>query len=136
MKGLIKVFNKLFKSQMENQGEFEVGMVINQKTQTTNKYRIYAICDELISMSQVGCTPSSVTWYEKSWVRANYNVPVPSFKPTDGDRFYFVDVDGLVRSRVYSDESHKGMVRLGNCFRTANEAKAGRERISKVIRGE
>lgn len=53
-----------------------------------------------------------------------------NFKPQDGERFYYIDLNGIVKIDAFGKDAYSmAMYLMGNCFRTKKEAVSHRNEI-------
>lgn len=85
------------------------------------------------SWSTIDNFPNILTdWFEE--------VKEPTrWKPGLGQKYYFVDSDGIVNNILWADDSiDNGRFEIGNCFKTEEEAKRAAEYLKAlaVVRGD
>lgn len=64
-------------------------------------------------------------------VYGDFAIKRKPWKPKDGDKFWYVDADEVICSYVdfnHNDADHVNYYKLGNCYRTREEAEANRDK--------
>lgn len=87
---------------------------------------------------------SSDTWLGYSspvlskLLRGDYSIVKLPFKPEDGDKYYVYSIYRLASSEVYWNGDTSDLVywKLGNCFRTREEAETKGKEIMETIKKE
>lgn len=83
------------------------------KTITTNVYDVYNFKAYVLTHLLTGA----------------YGLKRKPWKPTYNDEYYSIGVDGIVEHGTWLDDFLDfAMYRLGNCYRTASEAEANRDK--------
>lgn len=67
-----------------------------------------------------------------------YEFKVKPFKPNNGDRYWYVRMDGVLRNTLFDNSVMMDILNraIGNCFRTKELAEAHKEEILKILKGE
>ena len=57
------------------------------------------------------------------------------WKPKEGEEYYFFDSASTIESERYEEDYiwDEGRIRMGNCFKTAAEAKAAAEKVKALL---
>jgi len=58
------------------------------------------------------------------------------WKPKEGDHYYFITLDGFVKSKRWDGELFEiDCYNFHNCFKTKEQAEKARDKIAEVLRG-
>ena len=97
---------------------------------------VYQICENILKYKL-----SNQGWGEatedtlKNLLRGEMTIVNLPFKPKSGRTYWTVEEDSILCDSWDNDMMDYSYLKLGNCFRTKEEAKANADRIRKEIMG-
>ena len=86
----------------------------------------------------IDCTGDDDAGFLAALLTGDFEIVRKPWKPKDGDEYYYIDVFGhaIKISYVRNDNSDCMKLRMGNCFRTREEAELNKERWLEYIKQE
>ena len=97
-----------------------------------NKYygdNVYYLCDDGIKLDKDGhaCSTADMLLFI---LCGKYTIKRKPWKPNFDEEFYVVQANGSISRKFWDDcTTHYSYYKLGNCYRTVEDAKADKEKL-------
>ena len=110
------------------------GQILKRKNGTAEQ-KILAVVDECYLMSCLDDFTHANHFHTLKDIEDLFIIPKEKWVPEEGERFHYIDFDGVIESGVYVEGDDDIIISFNNCFKTKEEAEQARDKVKELLGG-